>query len=116
MADEVYHGGNAFSGLQSKVHVDENDGKIHIEHIGDVEPVLERNKSILNGHGGWLCDRTGEGQGGMRHVATIPPLMIVKLKDMGIDIFSQDPDQQRLLTQVLNSNEYRHLRTTPGKI
>ena len=114
MAEELYHGGNRFSGLQSKVHFE--DGKLHFEHIGDLEPTFERNKAVFNGHGGWASDRTGQSPGGLRHVASIPPLFMVKLRDMGIDVFSNDPDQQKRLWAILNSNEYRFLRTTPGRL
>lgn len=114
MADELYHSANPFSGLHGKVHYDDAEKKIHVEHLGDVEPTLERNKSVYNGHGGWASDRTGQSQDGMRHVASIPPVMLVKLRDMGIDVFSLDPDMQARLWRLLNSSDYRHLRTTPG--
>ena len=117
MADEVYWGANPFSGLQSKVHVDDVDGKIHIEHLGDNEPIIERNKAIYNGHSGWSCDRTGESKDtGFRHVAALSPVMIVALKNKGIDIFDTSPENTKRLLAILNSSDYRLLRTTPGRI
>ena len=116
MTDEIYHGGNRFSGLQSKLHFDESEKLFHVEHIGDVEPTMERNKAVYNGHGGWASDRTGQSPGGMRHVAAISPLQLVMLLNMGIDVFSQDPDQQKRLWRLLNDPDWRHLRTTPGTL
>lgn len=111
--DEV----NPFSGLRARVHYDEVDGLFHVEHIGDMEPTLERNKAVYNGHGGWASDRTGDASLG-RHVASIPPVVMVGLLDQGIDVMAvaDDHEQQRKLNRVLNSNEYRFLRTTPGVV
>lgn len=114
MADELYHGINTFSGVQSKVFED-SDGMVHIQHFGDVEPTIERNKAVFNGHAGWTSDRTGEIDG-MRHVASIPPVLCVALRDQGIDILNMTEEQERRLFQVLNSSDFRDLRTTPGVI
>ncbi len=117
--DLIHDEYNPFSGLRARVHFDDVDGLYHVEHIGDVEPTLERNKAVYNGHSGWASDRTGESAGGLqRHVASIPPVAMVGLLDQGIDIFAahDDDDQQRRLGRVLNSSEFRFLRTTPGRI
>ncbi len=117
MSDIIYDEFNPFSGVRSRVHYDEVDGLMHVEHLGDCEPGLERNKAVLNGHGGWASDRTGESDVG-RHVAHIPPVVMVGMLDRGIDVMAcaDDDEQQRKLNRVLNSNEYRFLRTTPGRI
>lgn len=118
MSTDVIYDGMSASALRSRVHFDETDGLMHVEHIGDCEPLIERNKAVFNGHGGWRSDRTGDMKGGtMRHVGTIPPVMMVKLLDMGINVYQlDDPEMDRRFRQVMNSNEFRFLRTTPGKI
>ncbi len=117
MTDVIYDGFSG-SGLRSRLHYDDVDGLMHVEHIGDNEPIHERNKAVYNGHGGWASDRTGETKdGSMRHVAAISPMVQVDLLNKGINILKlDDPEQSRKLNRVLNSNEYWFLRTTPGKI
>jgi hypothetical protein len=87
--------------------------KLVCERTQDVEPYLDANKAAYNSVSDWRpfanCDS--------RMVADIPNVIIEKWIREGFNIFDeQQPDYQKKLRQRLNSNEYRFLRVTPGRI
>lgn len=87
------------------------DGKgFTLETIQDVEPILEHNKRLQNGgFTGYTPSRD------MKHVATIPPIIELRWKrEYGIDI--NDRNHWPAVKRLLNSNEWRWLRTSPGTI
>jgi hypothetical protein len=49
----------------------------------------------------------------MRKVAEIPLIVVEQWLKMGINVF--DKNDNRKVQQLLNSNEYEGLRTSPGK-
>ena len=49
----------------------------------------------------------------MRKVAEIPAIVVEQWMKMGINIF--DRNDAKKIQQMLNSNEYAYLRTSPGK-
>lgn len=76
----------------------------------DVEAILDRNKELANdGTRGYTPSKD------MRYVGEIPLVVAEKWKnELGVDVFNKDhwPAVRRLL----NSNEWRYLRTAPGTI
>lgn len=87
--------------------------KLVCERVQDVEPYLEANKAAYNEVSSW---RPFAGKNG-RVVADIPNVIIERWMREGFNIFNENtPDYQKKLRQRLNSNEYRYLRVTPGRI
>lgn len=87
--------------------------KLVCERVQDVEPYLDANKAAYNEVSDW---RPFAGANG-RMVADIPNVVIERWIREGFNIFNeQEPDYQKKLRQRLNSNEYRFLRVTPGRI
>lgn len=82
----------------------EGDGNWIYEKRADVSPILDANKEAQN-----HCD-TRNAARDMRLVARIPPIFILKWKnELGIDYYNRD--HQPAVNRLLNSNEYRWLRT-----
>jgi hypothetical protein len=83
------------------------DGKIVIYREQDVQPYLEQNKRVRNSFQKRRNSR-------MRLVADIPNVVVEQWMRMGVNIF--DKNDNKKVQQLLNSNEYAYLRTSPGKI
>ena len=80
-----------------------------IEEVQDVQPYLERNKLLYNNPELHRKDPDG------RYVASIPAAVQVKwLKEYGVNIWNKDHGER--VKRLLNSPEWRYLRTLPGKI
>jgi hypothetical protein len=95
------------------------DGSWAIEQVqADLTPLLDRNKVYQN-HGGGMKwgDEFGEMNLDVRHVATIPWIVIEQWKrDYGIDYMDPDPEVQKRIDRLLDSNEYKWLRTDTSKL
>jgi hypothetical protein len=83
------------------------DGKIVIYREQDVSPYLEENKRKR-------AEFQKRRNSRMRLVADIPNVVVEQWMRMGVNIF--DKNDNKKVQQLLNSNEYSHLRTSPGKI
>ena len=84
-----------------------NGDKTHITKKQDITGLLNSNKAQANERGKKTVDDC------YNKVATIPASIIVKWKwEEGIDVYSNDPWHQKKVKEKLNSNEYRHLRTS----
>lgn len=80
-----------------------NDGTFSLEYMQDVEPLLDKNKASQNDGG---FDRKSE----FRHYASIPvTVQYAWINQYGVDPLK--PEHQDLLARLLNSNEYRYLKT-----
>jgi hypothetical protein len=87
--------------------------KLVCHRVQDVQPYLDANKAAYNDVSDW---RPFAGLDG-RMVADIPNVIIERWIREGFNIFDeQQPDYQKKLRQRLNSNEYRFLRVTPGRL
>lgn len=84
----------------------DDNGKIIVERIQDVEPVLELNKRLRLKDDGYSPTRE------MRRAASVPMVVIEKWLNEGFDMF--DPNNAAELKRRLNSNEWAHLRTADG--
>jgi|TARA_R110000824_G_scaffold364851_1_gene553354 phage I-like protein len=96
------------SAIKRKTTYDHVEDKIVQHSVQDVQPLLELNKKEYNKdyiHGGVETKETG-----MRKVASIPLIIVEKWKrDHGIDMMNKDHWPK--IKQLLNSNEYKFLRT-----
>lgn len=87
--------------------VEEGDGSLVVHREADVEPLLELNKALATSGDGYTPSRE------LRRAASIPLAVIEKWRnELGVDVFN--PDHMPAVRRLLNSSEYRHLRTAPG--
>lgn len=95
------------------------DGSWAIEAVqADLTELLDRNKVYQN-HGGGMKweDDFGDLKLDVRMVATIPMIVIEQWKrDYGIDYFDPDPEVQKRIDRLLDSNEFKWLRTDNSKL
>ena len=96
-------------GIVEWLHFDAATGAFAIERVQDVEPVLEANKAAASTGDGYSPSRE------LRQVAEIPMVVALKWKEeRGIDVFNRDHWQA--VKKLLRDPEWRHLRTSPGRI
>ena len=80
-------------------------GKVHLKKTQDISGILKDNAAMRN------VKQTGD----VRKIASIPNVMIVELKDKhGIDLFNLNTESKKRLMRLLNSNDYKHLKTING--
>lgn len=100
---------NPVTGMEVVYH---DDGEtVAIEHKQDISPYLELNRAAQNEHRSYT-------EKGIEHyhVASIPALAVVKIRDeLGLDVFNPD-HKQDVFKMVINNPDYAYLRTTPGTI
>lgn len=85
------------------------DGSHTFAASQDTDPILENNKALANHNDGYGQSRE------LRRVASIPFVLIQKwLHEEGWDAF--DPQYADKLAQKLNSSDFMHLRTAPGRL
>lgn len=82
-------------------------GRVVVCRTQDVEPYLEANKRERN-------DFQAQRDAPMRKVAEIPNIVVEQWLKMGVNIY--DPNDNKKVQQLLNSNEWSYLRTSPGKM
>lgn len=93
-------------GIENRFHWN-NDGTFTVETVQDVEPILERNKFLANHWG-----KSSQGHRDFRHVASIP---IAVQYDWAVKYGVRDvldPEYWPKVRSLLNSSEYRYLRTS----
>ena len=87
---------------------DNVDG-VAVETVQDVEPILEANKADFNS-GGHTSPT-----GALKKIAEIPLVVYQMWRDMyGIDAL--DPNHRPAVRRLLNSSDWQHLRTAPGRL
>lgn len=94
------------------------DGSWAIEAVQeDLQPLLDRNKVFQN-HGDMRWgDEFGDMNLGVKMVATIPMVVIDLWRTKyGIDYFDPDPEVQKRIDRLLDSNEWRYLRTDNSRL
>lgn len=99
-------------GLEVSYFYDEIGDRLVVRHRMDHEPVLEANKAAmadsLAGNRGYTPSRE------MRWAARIPEDVVMIWRQMGIDVFNDDHWPR--IAAMLDSPEWAHLRTAPGKL
>ena len=87
----------------------EQDGIEICQRLQDVEPLIEKNKSIRN---------NGLADGGIKqgwwHICDVPPVVQLELKKQGYDLFSKDDTVFNKTLQKIQS-DYPYLCTTNKK-
>jgi len=80
---------------------------LRITHEQDVSALLDGNKRLANDR-----DITKKGiKNDMWHYASIPNALILKWKEeLGVDVF--DKNDRKKVFKLLNSPEYKYLKTT----
>lgn len=96
-------------GFTSWLHTQDGE-TFTIEHVADVEPVLDLNKRFQSDNPRGLSV-TRE----WKHVAEIPAIIVERwINEYGVD--PTDGHHNDLLKRLLNSNEWRWLRSSEGMV
>ena len=82
------------------------NGIVTVYREQDVEGYIKQNRERRNN---FIANRNAA----RRLVADVPNIVIEQWFRMGINVF--DPNTRKKIQQMLNSNEYKDLRTSPGK-
>jgi hypothetical protein len=93
--------------LQARIHLDSNGRDLAVEHIQDVEPILERNKVL----------RTMEQKSDWgREIAEIPNVILIRWLDeehakgnTSLRLFTAEMDE--IIKKKLNDPDWAYLRT-----
>lgn len=91
-------------------------GKLVVRRTQDTTGYLEANKAEFNEAPSWRPYASGKKDRPMRKVASIPLIVAEAWMKEGINIFDPSPEMQKKVAAKLNSNEYAHLRTYPGRV
>lgn len=91
-------------------------GRIVVKRTQDVEGYFEQNKAEFNSAPSWRPYASGKKDRPLRKVASIPNIVVEAWMKEGVNIFDPSPEMQKKVAEKLNSNEYSHLRTYPGRV
>lgn len=100
------------TGVREWFHYDPMTGDVTIETTQDVAPILDENKALANDE-----EVTRRGiKNDMWKYASIPVVVQVRwLNEYGSQNWPLRPGNEKLLFRLLNSPEWRYLKTT-GKV
>ena len=99
------------TGLRTTIWRDEHEDIIHFEYSQDLQPLVDMNKNLHN------TDYQKEGiKNSWMHAATIPPSIQMKwMQEYGIkDVYN--PYYRDLIVRLVNSPDYKYLRTGSLKL
>ena len=103
---------NPYKDAYETYYWDPTTEQMVIKNTFNIGDILESNKKLQNAS---IDSRFGKQM--MHHVAEIPMVFISKLlKEHNIDVFNTDPQEQKKLRRLLETPEYRHLKTTVKKL
>lgn len=92
--------------VATKFHYDEAEDRLIVERIQDVESIVEHNKQLAN-------DAPTNWRGDMHHIASIPLVIIEKVKnETGVDLLKD----QAALRRFLNDPDNKFFRTKLGRV
>lgn len=98
--------------LETRIHLDSNGQDLAVEHIQDVEPILEKNKLLRTIQQKSDC---------AREVADIPYVILVRWLDeeyargnTGLRLFSQEFNQ--IVRRKLQDPDWKFLRTDSAQV
>lgn len=77
------------------------------KYESDVEPVLNANKAERN-----ACPEFGRYKGTLVHAIRIDPVDVLRLKNLGYNLLSPDPDEFRRAFVYIQQYEPHHLTVT----
>jgi hypothetical protein len=88
---------------------DTADGGLVIHRQQDVTDILEENKRLFNYNSGY------NKSGSMKRAASIPMIIVEKWqRELGVN--AMDPNDWPAVKKLLNSSEWRYLRTAEGHL
>lgn len=100
------------TGVTEYFHYEADTDTTVVETVQDVEPILDQNRALTNDESYSQNGIKNE----MWHYASVPIVVQMKwLSEYGFDNWPMHPQNKRLLFKLLNSPDYRYLKTT-GKI
>lgn len=103
---------NPYKDAYETYYWDDENQKLIIKNTFEVGDILKVNKMQANAS---IDKRYGNAM--LHLVADIPNVFIAKfLKEHNLDVFSNDPAEQRRLRKLLDSPEYRFLKTTTKRL
>jgi hypothetical protein len=87
-----------------RIHLDSDGRALTIEHVQDVEAILDRNKAL---------QREPQKSDFARHVATIPNVVLIQwMNQEGADVLRMSSDEFGVfIRKKLADPDWRHLRT-----
>lgn len=95
--------------IETRYIEDAMTGDLTVIRSDDVGPALERNKALQTFNDGYSPSRD------LRRAASIPLIVVELWKNQyGIDVLN--PDHRPAVRRLLNSSEWAHLRTAPGRL
>ncbi len=100
---------NPHTGVLTDVSAHEVEGKLVIRKQQDIEPYIERATMLRNNDDYW---KQGVKQG-WAHAATIPPITIVQLMKIGVNVYKAPG---REIVAGLKKLGMEHLLTTRARI
>lgn len=100
------------NGVLIRSHLDSNGKDLAIEHVQDVEPILEWNRQAR---------REGQNSDWGRHVARIPNVIYVKWLDQehaggNVSLRMFTPEFDLIVQKKLRDPEWAYLRTDRSKL
>lgn len=100
------------AGIATYHHYDEMEDKTYIETVQNVEPYLDFNRKMANDHN--ISDLARKKN--LVRVGSIPVLVQHEwMKKYGItSVYA--PEHRKKVISLLNSPEYKYLKTVTGKI
>lgn len=93
------------------MHSDHMAGKVHIQHVQDVEPHLKYAAALRSRDNPNSLER---GEGNFRHVAHIPDILIQIWRKQGVDVMNKQ-DWPKVVA-LLNDIDYQKVKTIDGKV
>jgi len=97
------------TGIEEWFHYDSLTDSVHIETVQNVEPILDGNKDRQNDE---QYSKNGI-KNDMWHYASIPLVVQMRwLNEYGMDNWPLRPGNEKLLFKLLNSPDWRYLKTT----
>jgi len=97
------------TGMREDFHYDESTGIASITHSQDVSLALKKSKEASN---------TGAADKGIKqglwNYATLPAVVQIQLRTMGIDVHSRDPDMQNRMLKAIDEH-FPHFKNTGKK-
>ena len=84
--------------------------------IQDTQEMLDRNQAMANHNDGWSVEGSKSDKL-LRRCASVPHVVIHEWREkLGVDYYSQDPDQQRAIDRLLDDPDWQKLRTAHYRI
>lgn len=103
---------DSHTGILERYYWDAESEVMTIRKTHDVTDIINSNKARANAS---IDQRFGNQM--LHHVAEIPLGVVIKWqRELGIDVFSLDPDQKKRVLQLLDDPDWKYLKTTVKKL